>query len=339
MSTRAQLIAIASLATLLGALVSLNVLVQAGRSGDLQEALATSRLVLVAAALGIACTLILLILLVRWFLTSALPWLLTWAILLIATPIGGYYFWLIYTDTPTRVAILAGGIVFMCLWLWVGTGVTIDWRARREVRGETATVRERERVTTAAPQALPRVANTSLPCPPSPDTPPLVAIDTFGAAASPPDRGEPRQARWKGQESRDERRQRDYAHAKARESARRFMRRDDWLIVDTETTGLGEGDEVIGVVAVDPAGAQVFAASFRPQAAIHPDATAVHGLTMGDLDDAPSFPEIWPRLRAVLHGHTLVAYGAKFDRRMLEQTSWRYELTPPQFRWRCAKNL
>jgi DNA polymerase III epsilon subunit-like protein len=144
--------------------------------------------------------------------------------------------------------------------------------------------------------------------------------------------------RWKGQESREERRQRDYAHAKARESARRLMRRDNWLVIDTETTGLGEGDEIIGIVAVDPAGAQVFAASVRPRAAIHPDATAVHGLTMGDLADAPSFPEIWLLLRAVLHGYTLVAYDAKFDRRMLEQTSWRYGLTPPRFRWRCAKN-
>lgn len=106
------------------------------------------------------------------------------------------------------------------------------------------------------------------------------------------------------------------------------MRRDDWLIVDTETTGLGESGEVIGG-GVYPAGAQVFAVPVRPQAAIRPDTSAVHGQTMGDLADAPGFPKIWPQPRAVLHGHTLIAHDAKFDRRMLEQTLWRYGLTPP----------
>jgi DNA polymerase III subunit epsilon len=338
MNARAQLIAIAALAALIGALASLAVLVQADRSGDLRETLATSRPVQGAAALGIACALALLVLLVRWFLTSALPWLLAWVALLIATPAGGYYLWLIYPDTPTRVAILAGGIVFVCLWLWVGTGVTIDWRAGREVRDEVATVHERAGATTIPDQASSTVS-AHLLRPSSSGTSPSAPASTTGDAATSPTLSELPQLRWKGQESRDDRRRRDYAHAKARESARRFMRRDDWLVIDTETTGLGESDEIIGIVAVDPTGAQVFAAAVRPRAAIHPDATAVHGLSMGDLADAPSFPEIWPQLRAVLHGHTLVAYDAKFDRRMLDQTSWRYGLTPPQFRWRCAKNL
>ena len=35
----------------------------------------------------------------------------------------------------------------------------------------------------------------------------------------------------------------------------------------------------------------------------------------------------------------MVAYDAKFDRQMLEQTLLRYGLTPPQFRWRCVQNL
>lgn len=338
MNARAQLIAIAALAALIGALASLAVLVQADRSGDLRETLATSRPVQGAAALGIACALALLVLLVRWFLTSALPWLLAWVVLLIAAPLGGYYLWLTYPDTPTRIGILVGGIVFVCLWLWVGTGVTIDWRAGRAGCDETATVRERTGATTIPDQASSTVSAGVLR-PSSPDTTPLASADATGNVATSPTQGESPQLRWKGQESRDERRQRDHVHAKARESARRFMRRDDWLVIDTETTGLDESDEIIGIVAVDPTGAQVFAAAVRPRAAIHPDATAVHGLTMGDLASAPSFPEIWPQLRAVLHGHTLVAYDAKFDRRMLEQTSWRYGLTPPQFRWRCAKNL
>ena len=338
MNARAQLIAIAALAALIGALASLAVLVQADRSGDLRETLATSRPVQGAAALGIACALALLVLLVRWFLTSALPWLLAWVALLIATPAGGYYLWLIYPDTPPHVAILAGGIVFVCLWLWVGTGVTIDWRAGWEVRGETAMTHQQARATASTDQVSP-AASTSIHCPLSPDTLLAASTDTVSVIVSSPNQGESRQLRWKGQESRDDRRRRDYAHAKARESARRFMRRDDWLVIDAETTGLGESDEIIGIVAVDPAGAQVFAVAVRPRAAIHPDATAVHGLSMGDLADAPSFPEIWPQLRAVLHGHTLVAYDAKFDRRMLEQAAWRYGLTPPQFRWRCAKNL
>lgn len=109
------------------------------------------------------------------------------------------------------------------------------------------------------------------------------------------------------------------------------------VVLDTETTGLGQRDQVVQVAVIDHTGAPLLERLIRPSLPISADASRVHGLTMDRVRDAPTFPEIYPELLAVLEGRAIIAYNADFDRRMLNQTCWAYELQEfPGRRWHCA---
>jgi DNA polymerase-3 subunit epsilon len=103
--------------------------------------------------------------------------------------------------------------------------------------------------------------------------------------------------------------------------AKRLLQRRDWVILDTETTGLDRHSEVIqiGVIAAD--GKVLFESFVRPMrtSVIPVEATAVHGITMAMVEDAPVIGELIPKLRGLLCGKTTVMYNAAFDTRLLRQ--------------------
>jgi DNA polymerase III subunit epsilon len=97
---------------------------------------------------------------------------------------------------------------------------------------------------------------------------------------------------------------------------------DDFVVLDTETTGLGYRDEVIEIAVVGPDGATRFASLVRPRSGrIPPGATAVHGITMDHLVDAPSFGEAYDAVLEVARGRRVVAWNAPFDERMVRQSA------------------
>ena len=98
---------------------------------------------------------------------------------------------------------------------------------------------------------------------------------------------------------------------------------DRYLILDSETTGLGKKDIIIqlGILNLDN---QVIYNSFiRPTSrkTISMEATAVHGLTMETLKDAHTFKEVYPEIKNLIREKEFVIYNAKFDTRMLTQTA------------------
>lgn len=100
---------------------------------------------------------------------------------------------------------------------------------------------------------------------------------------------------------------------------------DDFVVLDTETTGLGYADEVIEVGVVGPDGAVLLESLVRPRSgAVPPGASRVHGLTMDDLRDAPTFSEVYGALLEVAAGRRVIAWNAPFDERMVRQsaTAW-----------------
>src|SRR5687768_4350279 len=61
--------------------------------------------------------------------------------------------------------------------------------------------------------------------------------------------------------------------------ARRLLERDDWVVLDTETTGLDHGAEVIQIGVVGPDGRTLLDTLLQPRTRIPADATRIHGVT------------------------------------------------------------
>lgn len=119
--------------------------------------------------------------------------------------------------------------------------------------------------------------------------------------------------------------------------AQNLLEKKKFYILDTETTGISDVDEVIQVGIVDGHGAVVMESLIRPTLAVSPEASAVHGISEDDLVEAQPFQRIYARLSAMLAGQLVVAYNADFDRRMLDQTCQRYGLPLLRAaRWDCA---
>jgi DNA polymerase-3 subunit epsilon len=73
---------------------------------------------------------------------------------------------------------------------------------------------------------------------------------------------------------------------------------------------------------------------------IRPDFTEIHGLTVEDVRDAPSFAEIWEsRLRPFIGGLPLAAHNASFDMGVLKAALEWYELPIPPLNYFCTLKL
>lgn len=110
--------------------------------------------------------------------------------------------------------------------------------------------------------------------------------------------------------------------------ARSLLKREDWIILDTETTGLSEIDEIIQVAIIAHDGSRLLDTLVRPKQPISAAAIAVHGITNATLVEAPPFSEIYEQLKAVISGKTIVIYNAPFDLRLIKQTLKTHHLPP-----------
>lgn len=107
-----------------------------------------------------------------------------------------------------------------------------------------------------------------------------------------------------------------------------------FVILDTETTGLGPGAEVIEISAIDSSGEPLIDTKVFPRSRRVPaSSTRVHGLTLAHLEGSPTWPELLPTVERLLAGRTVLAWNAPFDERMLVQTSrtWGLEAAIPRF--------
>jgi DNA polymerase III epsilon subunit-like protein len=101
--------------------------------------------------------------------------------------------------------------------------------------------------------------------------------------------------------------------------AKRFIE-NNALILDTETTGLGEGAEIVEIAIVDAADTFQYSALLKPSSPIPQAASNVHGITDQMVERAPLAADLWPIVREIIKGHHLLAYNSAFDAQMMQQT-------------------
>ena len=131
------------------------------------------------------------------------------------------------------------------------------------------------------------------------------------------------------------------AHANASTWARFLLARDpdSWVILDTETTGLGPQAEVVQIGVINGRGDVLMDnVLVRPKGRIEPDAARIHHITEEMVANAPSFLDVLPQLRDVVRDKLLVIYNAEYDLRLLIQSAKAHGSMPylPHGGYDCA---
>lgn len=119
---------------------------------------------------------------------------------------------------------------------------------------------------------------------------------------------------------------------------RRILAGGAWVVLDTETTGLSARDEIVEVAILDPV-TGLFESLVRPAGPISADAARLHGLGPAELEAAPRFAEVAPKVRRLLGGRTVLGYNVAFDRRILWRELERAGQPAPRCRWYCLCEL
>ena len=79
----------------------------------------------------------------------------------------------------------------------------------------------------------------------------------------------------------------------AAEWARRILKDDEEMILDTETTGLGSDARICQIAAIDLHSNVLIDTLVNPECPIPADATAIHGITDEMVKDAPTLFDLF----------------------------------------------
>lgn len=105
----------------------------------------------------------------------------------------------------------------------------------------------------------------------------------------------------------------------------KMLQKNNWVILDTETTGL-EDAEIVEIAIADTQAVPLLNTLVKPSIAIPEEATSIHGISSETVESAPTFPEIYPQIVSALLGKEVIIYNAGFDIRILKYCCNLYKL-------------
>ena len=113
----------------------------------------------------------------------------------------------------------------------------------------------------------------------------------------------------------------------------------DAVVLDVETTGFGLDAEVLSVAVIDTDGKVLLHRHSLPVSRIPRLVSDMHGLTRERLRELGASP--WRNVHATLEpilaaAHSVIAWNAPYDKRLVKQTSERHSLALPDRPWMCA---
>jgi len=116
-----------------------------------------------------------------------------------------------------------------------------------------------------------------------------------------------------------------YYRQSAIEKARHIWQNQP-VFLDTETTGLSSGSEIVEISIIDHDGAVLLDTLVRPLQSIPVDVINIHGITDEMVSSAPTWLHIWPKVESLIQGRSVGIYNAEFDLRMMKQSHQRIGL-------------
>ena len=108
----------------------------------------------------------------------------------------------------------------------------------------------------------------------------------------------------------------------------------NFVILDTETTGLYDDDEIVSIAIIDSDGQTLLNQLVKPVRPIPADATRIHGITNEMVSAAHCLPI--EQINALLAGREIIVYNASYDMAMLYRSV--RALQAPTIQWRSVAN-
>lgn len=99
-----------------------------------------------------------------------------------------------------------------------------------------------------------------------------------------------------------------------------LLSRDNWCILDTETTGLGNWDEIVEVAIIDSKGTTLLNQRVKPTCPISDAAANIHGILYKHLNDCPTFDQVLLPILKAIGNRDVVIYNANYDIRLIRQS-------------------
>lgn len=104
------------------------------------------------------------------------------------------------------------------------------------------------------------------------------------------------------------------------------------IYLDTETTGFNDDDQVIQIGIIDHRGNILMNTLVQCSKDIPEEAFNIHGISNEMLVSAPTFTEVYPKLKAIVEESDRVnIYNSRFDKRLIKQTCDAHGLDPIQY--------
>lgn len=102
------------------------------------------------------------------------------------------------------------------------------------------------------------------------------------------------------------------------------IERRNYVVLDTETTGLAAPAEVIEICICNAFGNVIVNERIKPRFPIPQSATDIHHITNEMVQDCMIWPEIRPLVQDAIIGHDVVVYNATYDRMILHSSDDNY---------------
>lgn len=117
-----------------------------------------------------------------------------------------------------------------------------------------------------------------------------------------------------------------------------LQNKNGYLILDSETTGLGKKDVIIQLAIINIEGEILFNDLIRPskKKRISSDSTSIHGIKMADLKLASTFGEIVEKIYNISKNKSVIIFNEEFDTRLIEQTCIEDDVRILQLNTTCA---
>jgi len=115
---------------------------------------------------------------------------------------------------------------------------------------------------------------------------------------------------------------------------------NNFVVLDTETTGLEKPAEICQIAIVDYDGAVLLDTYVNPTRGIPQAATNIHHITDATVKNAPTWPIVRQDVLEIIDGRNVIVYNATYDRKLMHWSdeAWHdaridYTKTSP---WHCA---